>query len=117
LVCHSAGMRETRSVYRILVKRLLGNGHLEDIRWEDNIKVDLNILHRDNGRWMKLYQNRVQRRAVVVEAVLSLTNGCKVGSFFFPTGTPCKLLCRVLEQAASSPWRCGPMWAMASSNS
>ena len=42
------------------------------IRWENNINMDLNMLHRDNGRWMKLAQNRVQRRAVVVAAVLSL---------------------------------------------
>ena len=42
------------------------------IRWEDNINMDLNILHRDNGRWMKLSQNRVQRRAVVVVTVSSL---------------------------------------------
>lgn len=42
------------------------------IRWEDNINMDRNILLHDNGRWMKLSQNCVQRRAVVVVAVLSL---------------------------------------------
>lgn len=42
------------------------------IRWEDNISMDLNVLYRDNERWVKLSQNRVRRRAVFVVAVLSL---------------------------------------------
>jgi hypothetical protein len=34
--------------------------------------MDRNVLHHDNGRWLKLSQNRVQGRTVVVVAVLSL---------------------------------------------
>lgn len=34
--------------------------------------MDRNVVHPDSGRWMKLCQNRVQRRTVVVVAVFSL---------------------------------------------
>jgi hypothetical protein len=66
-------MRERRGAYRVLVekperKRLLGRPRL---RWEENIKMDL----QDDGcggmEWIELAQYRIRWRALLT-AVLNL---------------------------------------------
>ena len=64
---HVARMGESRGVYRVLVgkpegKRPLGRTRL---RWEDNIKTDLQeVVFGDMG-WIKLAQDRESWRALV----------------------------------------------------
>jgi hypothetical protein len=58
---------EERGVHRVLVgkqegKRPLGRPRR---RWEDNIKVDLQIVGGGCGYWMKLAQDRDRWRALV----------------------------------------------------
>ena len=62
-----ARMGEDRVVHRVLVgkpegKRLLGRPRL---RWEDNIKMDLQEVGRGRGDWMELAQDRDGWRALV----------------------------------------------------
>jgi transcription termination factor 2 len=57
---HVARMREERGVHRVLVgehdgKRPLGRPRL---RWEDNIKMDVQEVGRGCGDWMELAQDR-----------------------------------------------------------
>ena len=64
---HVAHMDEGRGVHRVLVgnpegKRLLGRRRL---RWEDNIKMDLQEVGRGCGDWMELVQDRDRWRALV----------------------------------------------------
>jgi hypothetical protein len=64
---HVARMGEGRGVYRVLVgnpegKRPLGRPRR---RWQDNIKVDLREIGIDGANWIRLAQDRVQRRAFV----------------------------------------------------
>ena len=60
-------MEEGRGVHKVLVgkpegKRPLGRPKL---RWEDNIKMDLEEVGRDYGDWMELAQDRDRWRALV----------------------------------------------------
>jgi hypothetical protein len=60
-------MGEGRGVYRLLVgmhegKRLLGRPRR---RWEDNIKMYVMLVLIDGANWIRLAQDRVQRRAFV----------------------------------------------------
>jgi hypothetical protein len=62
---HVARMGEGRGVYRVLVgkpegKRSLGRTRR---RWEDNIKMDLREIGIEGANWIRLAQDRVQRRA------------------------------------------------------
>ena len=62
-----APMGEGRVVHRVLVgkpegKRLLGRPRL---RWEDNIKMDLQEVGGSFGDWMELAQDRDRWRALV----------------------------------------------------
>ena len=62
-----ARMGEDRVVHRVLVgkpegKRLLGRPRL---RWEDNIKMDLQEVGGGRGNWMELAQDRDGWRALV----------------------------------------------------
>ena len=62
-----AHMEEGRGVYKVLVgkpegKRPLGRPRL---RWEDNIKMDLEEVGRGCGDWMELAQDRDRWRALV----------------------------------------------------
>jgi hypothetical protein len=64
---HVARMGEDRSVYRMLVvkpegKRPLGRPRR---RWEDNIKMDLQVVEGSRGDWMELSQDRDRWRALV----------------------------------------------------
>jgi hypothetical protein len=64
---HVARMGEGSGVYRVLVgkpegKRPLGRPRR---RWEDNIKLDLREIGIDVENWIRLAQDRVQRRAFV----------------------------------------------------
>jgi hypothetical protein len=60
-------MGEESGVHRVLVgksegKRPLGRPRL---RWEDNIKMDLQEVGRSRGDWMELAQDRDRWRALV----------------------------------------------------
>ena len=62
-----ASMVEGRGVHRVLVgkpegKRPLGRPRL---RWEDNIKIDLQEVGGSCGDWMDLAQDRNRWRALV----------------------------------------------------
>jgi hypothetical protein len=64
---HVAHMGEDSGVQRVLVgkpegKRPLGRPRL---RWEDNIKVDLQEVGGGRGDWMELAQDRDRWRALV----------------------------------------------------
>jgi hypothetical protein len=62
---HVACMEEGRGVYRVLVGRPEGKRPLGRPRhmWEDNIKMDLREIGIDEANWIRLAQDRVQRRA------------------------------------------------------
>jgi len=60
-------MGEGRGVHRVLVgkperKRPLGKPKR---RWEDNIKIDLQVVGGDCGDWMELAQDKDRWRALV----------------------------------------------------
>ena len=62
-----ARMEEGRGVHKVLVgkpegKRPLGRPRR---RWEDNIKMDLQVLGRGYGDWMEMAQDRDRWRAIV----------------------------------------------------
>ena len=64
---HVARMGEGRGVHRVLVgkperKRPLGKPKR---RWEDNIKIDLQVVGGDCGDWMELAQDKDRWRALV----------------------------------------------------
>jgi hypothetical protein len=66
-VGHVACMGEERRVHRVLVgkpegKRPLGRPRL---RWEDNIKMDLQEVGGGRGDWMELVQDRDGWRVIV----------------------------------------------------
>jgi hypothetical protein len=67
LAGHVARMGEGRSVHRVLVgkpevKRSLGRPRR---RWEDSIKMDLQLVGVGCGDWMELAQDRDRWRALV----------------------------------------------------
>ena len=67
-VGHVARMGERRDAYRGLVGRPLGRPRL---RWEYNIKIDLQEVGRGCGDWMGLAQDRERWRALM-NAVMNL---------------------------------------------
>jgi hypothetical protein len=64
---HVARMGEDRGVHRVLVGRPEGKmplgrpGH----RWEDDIKMDLQVVGGGRGKWMELVQDRDRWQALV----------------------------------------------------
>jgi hypothetical protein len=60
-------MGEGRGIYRVLVGRPEGKRPLgrPRRRWEDNIKLDLREKGIDVSNWIRLAQDKVQRRALV----------------------------------------------------
>jgi hypothetical protein len=64
---HVAHMGEGRGVYRVLVGRPEGKRPLgrPRCRWEDIIKMDLREIGINEANWIRLAQDRVQRRASV----------------------------------------------------
>jgi hypothetical protein len=50
-----------------LVRKLVGKSHLEDpgVRWEDNIKTDLQEVGCEGMDWLHLAQDRDRWRALV----------------------------------------------------
>ena len=64
---------ERRVVYRVLVGKPEGNRQLgrPRLRWEDNIKVDLQEVRWRSIDWIELAQDRDRLRALV-NAVMSL---------------------------------------------
>ena len=72
-VGHVACMGEGRGVYRVLVgkpegKRPLGRPRL---RWEDNVKMDLQEVGYGGMDWIELAQDR-DRWCALVKAVMNL---------------------------------------------
>jgi len=72
-VGHVAHMGERRGIYRVLVgkpegRRPLGRPRL---RWEDNIKMDLQEVGFGGMDWIELAQDR-HRRRTLVNAVMNL---------------------------------------------
>jgi hypothetical protein len=59
---------DTVFMVRLPIKRKLGRPRR---RWEDKIRIDLQKINCDDGRWMELAQDRVQWRGLVL-AVLNL---------------------------------------------
>ena len=55
-----ARMEEGRDVYEVLVRKPEGKRPLRRPRrrWEDNIKMDLQVVGRGCGDWMALSQDR-----------------------------------------------------------
>ena len=70
---HVACIRERRCAYRVLVGRPEGKRPLgrPRPRWEDNIKMDLQIVGCGDKDWIDLAQDRDMWRAVV-NAVMNL---------------------------------------------
>jgi hypothetical protein len=64
---HVACMGEGRGVYRVLVGKPEGKRPLRRPRrrWDDDIKMDLREIGIDGAKWIRLAQDRVQRRAFV----------------------------------------------------
>jgi hypothetical protein len=64
---HVARMGEDRGVHRVLVKKPEGKRPLgrSRLRWEDNIKIDLQEVGGGRGDWMELAQDRDRWRALV----------------------------------------------------
>jgi hypothetical protein len=64
---HAARMGEGRGVYRVLVGKPEGSRPLgrPRLRWEDNIKMDLQEVGGSCGDWMELAQDRDRWRALV----------------------------------------------------
>ena len=62
-----ARMGEGRVVYGVLVRKPEGKRPLgrPRLRWEDNIKVDLQEVRGGCGDWMELAQDRDRWRALV----------------------------------------------------
>jgi hypothetical protein len=60
-------MGEDRGVYRVLVGKPEGNRSLgrPSLRWEDNIKMDLQEDGGGRGDWMELAQDRDRWLALV----------------------------------------------------
>ena len=60
-------MGEDRGVHRVLVGKLEGKRPLgrPRHRWEDNIKMDLQLVGGGRGDWMELAQDRDRWRAPV----------------------------------------------------
>jgi len=64
---HVARMGEGRSVHRVLVGKPEGRRPLERprLRWENNIKTDLQEVGGGLGDWMDLAQDRDRWRAIM----------------------------------------------------
>ena len=64
---HVARMGEDRGVHRVLVGKPGGKRPLERprLRWDDNIKMDLQEVGGGRGDWMELAQDRDGWRALV----------------------------------------------------
>jgi hypothetical protein len=58
---------ERRGVYRILVRKPVGKRPLgrSKLRWEDNIKMDLQEMGYGGMDWIELAQDRGRWRAIV----------------------------------------------------
>jgi len=64
-------MGKTRGVYRILVQKPEETGPLgrPRLKWEDNIKMDLQAVGCGGIDWIELAQDRVRWRAPVNEVM------------------------------------------------
>ena len=66
-----ACMEEGRGVHKVLVRKPEGKRPLgrPRLRWEDNIRIDLEEVGRCCGDWMELAQDRDRWRALVSTAM------------------------------------------------
>jgi len=66
-----ARMGEMRGVYRVLVGKPEGKRPLRRPRrrWEDNIKMDLQVVGRGGMDWIELAHDRDRWRAIVNEVM------------------------------------------------
>ena len=62
-----ARMEEGRGVHKVLMGK--PEGKRPRLRWEDNIKMDLQEVGRGCGDWMELAQDRDSWRALVSTAM------------------------------------------------
>ena len=64
---HVAHMGDRRGVYRVLVGKPGGKSQLgrPRLRWEDNVKMDLQEVRCKGAEWIKLAQDRNRWRALV----------------------------------------------------
>ena len=67
---HVARMRERRGVYKVLVGK--HQRKRPSCRWEDNIKVDLQVVGCGGKDWMQLAQDK-ERWQAPVNAVMNLS--------------------------------------------
>jgi hypothetical protein len=79
---HVARMGEGRGAYKILVVRLEGRRPLgrPRLRWEDNIKMDLQEVGWGDMDWIDIAQDRDRWRALV-SAVMNLRVPQNAGNF------------------------------------
>ena len=70
---HAAHVEERRGVYKISVRKSEGKGQIgrPRLRWEDNIKMDLQEVGCRGMDWRDLAQDRDRWRALV-NAVMNL---------------------------------------------
>ena len=70
---HVARMEEGRSAFKVLTGKPTGKRHLgrSRLRWEDNIRMDLEEIGINAGNWVDSAQDRNYWRALV-NAVLNL---------------------------------------------
>jgi hypothetical protein len=68
---HVTRVGKSRSVYRVLVRKPAGKRPLgrPTCRWEDNIKMDLQVVGCGGIDWIKLDQDRDRWRALVNAAM------------------------------------------------
>jgi len=79
---HVARMEERRGVYRVLVGKSKGKKPFgrPRLRWEDNIKMELQEVGCTGMDWIKLAQDRDRWRALV-NAVMSFRVPQNAGNF------------------------------------
>ena len=102
LAGHLARIRQRRGVYRVLVGKLVGKRPLGKLRcrWEDNIKMDLQVMGCGGTDWMNLAQDRDGWRALV-NVVMSLLVPQNAGNFLKAKNLQPTDLCYALPSSSS----------------
>jgi len=100
------------------------------VGWGDNINMDLNILHRDNGIWMKLSESypeacccsgRIQSGLLTAGRLVRFSSPLQLHANYFVVSwnRPPVIFSAFYRFVffLIFSWRRGPMWAVVSSNS